>query len=90
MPWFLDPFSFLQGCSASQRDAICSIIAAFVVLVGASVPDVAVPAGLCVFAQGLLRRSLYALALPPESRVAARRPLPFRPARGVEAEAPLG
>jgi hypothetical protein len=49
-----------------------------------------VPAGSCVFATGLLRRSLSALALPPESRVAGRWPLPFRPARGAEAKAPLG
>jgi hypothetical protein len=37
MPWLLDPFSVLQGCSRSQRDAVCSVIAAFVLLVGASV-----------------------------------------------------
>jgi hypothetical protein len=38
----------------------------------------------------LVRRSLSALALPPVSRVAGRCPLPFRPSRGAEAEAPLG
>jgi hypothetical protein len=30
MPWLLDPFTFLQGCFRSQRDAVCSVIAAFV------------------------------------------------------------
>jgi hypothetical protein len=49
-----------------------------------------VPAGSCVFASGLLRRSLSALVLPTVSRVAGRCPLPFRPTRGAEAEAPLG
>jgi hypothetical protein len=90
MPWLLDPFSFLQACSRSQRDAVCSVIATFVLLVGASVADDAVPAGSCVFASVLVRRSLSALALPPVSRVAGRYPLPFRPARGAKAEAPLG
>jgi hypothetical protein len=85
MPWLLDPFSFLQGCSRSRRDAVCSVVAAFVLLVGASVADDAVPAGSCVFASGLVRRSLSALALPSVSRVAGR-----CPARGAEAEAPLG
>jgi hypothetical protein len=90
MPWLLDPFSFLQGCSRSGRDAVCSAIAAFVLLIGASVADDAVPAGSCVFASGLVRRSLSALALQPVSRVAGRCPVSFRPARGAEAEAPLG
>jgi hypothetical protein len=71
-------------------DAVCSVIAAFVLLVGVSVADDAVPAGSCVFASGLLRRSMSALALPSVSRVAWRCPLPLRPARGAEAEAPLG
>jgi hypothetical protein len=26
MPWLLDPFSFLQGCSRSRRDAMCSLL----------------------------------------------------------------
>jgi hypothetical protein len=55
-----------------------------------SVVDDAVPAGSCVFASGLVRGSLHALALPPASRVAGRCLLSFRPARGAEAEAPLG
>jgi hypothetical protein len=59
-------------------------------LAGASVADDVVPAGSWVFASGLVRRSLSALALAPVSRVAGRFPLPFRPARGAEAEAPLG
>jgi hypothetical protein len=45
MPWLLDPFAFLQGCSRSQRDAVCSGIAAFVFLVGAFVADDEVHAG---------------------------------------------
>jgi hypothetical protein len=64
-----------------------------VLLAGASVEDAAVPVGsLCspVFASGLVRRSLSALALPPASGVAGRCPLPFRPAWGAEAEAPWG
>jgi hypothetical protein len=55
MPSLLEPFSFLQGCSRSRRDAVCSVIAAFVFLVGASVADDPVSAvrvcallGLCV------------------------------------------
>jgi hypothetical protein len=90
MPWLLDPFSFFQGCSLSRRDAVCAVIAAFVLLVGASVADDVVPVGSCVFTSGLLRRSLSALALPPVSRVAGCCPLPFCPAWGAEAEAPLG
>jgi hypothetical protein len=67
MPWLLDPFSFLQDCFRSRRDAVCTAIAAiaFVVLDGASVPDDAVPAGPCVFASGLACHSLPALALLP-------------------------
>jgi hypothetical protein len=90
LPWLLDPFSFLQGCSRSRRDALCSVIAAFILLVGASVADDVLPAGSSVFDYGPVRRSLSALALPPTSRVAGCCPLPFRPARGAEAEAPLG
>jgi hypothetical protein len=90
MPWLLDPLSFLQGCFRSRRDAVCSVIAAFVLLVGVCVADDAVPAGSCVFASRLVRRSPSALELPPASRVAGLCPLPFRPARGAEAEAPLG
>jgi hypothetical protein len=84
----LDPSSFLQGCPCSRRDAVCSVLAAFVLLVGASVA--AVPVGSCVFASGLVRCSLFALALPPASRVSGHCPLPFRPTWGAEAEAPLG
>jgi hypothetical protein len=52
MPWLLHCFSFLQGCSRSRRDAVCSVLAAFVLLVGASVVDDPLPAGACVFAWG--------------------------------------
>jgi hypothetical protein len=55
MPWLLDPFSFLQGCCRSRRNAVCFSIVAFVLLVGASVGDDAVPAGSCVVAPGLVR-----------------------------------
>jgi hypothetical protein len=54
------------------------------------VADDAVPAGSRVLAAELVCCSLSALALPPVSRVAGRYPLPFRPARGAEAEAPVG
>jgi hypothetical protein len=90
MPWLLDPLFFLQGCFRSRRDAVSSVITSFVLLVGASVADNVVPAGSCVFASRLVRRSLSALALPLVSRVDWRCLLPFRPARGSEAEAPLG
>jgi hypothetical protein len=90
MPRLLDPFSFLQGCSRSRCDAVCSVIAAFVLLVGASVVHDAVPAGSYTFAAGLVHRCLSALAPPPVSRVAGRCPLLFRPARGAKAEAPWG
>jgi hypothetical protein len=83
MPWLLDPFPFLRGCSLSRRDAVCSAFAAFVFLVGASVADNAVPVGSCVLASGLVCRSLSALALPPVFRVAGCCPLPSR-------SAPLG
>jgi hypothetical protein len=84
MPWLLDPLSFLQGCSRSRHDAVCSVLAAFVSLVEASVADDAVPLGSCVFASGLVRRSLCALALSPASHVAERCPLLFRSAGGAD------
>jgi hypothetical protein len=89
MPWLLDPFSFLQGCSRSQRDAVYSVIAALFLLVGASVAVDVVPAASCVFNAVLVRRSLSALGLWPVFRIAGRCPFTFRPARGTEAEAPL-
>jgi hypothetical protein len=90
MPWLLDPFFFLQGCSPSRRDAVCSVIAAYVLLVGASVADDVAPVGECVFASGLVRRSLSAFVLPPESCAVGRCPLPFRPIQGPKDDAPLG
>jgi hypothetical protein len=54
------------------------------------VADDVLPAGSSVFDFGLVRPSLSALALPPTAHVAGRCPLPFRPARGAETEAPLG
>jgi hypothetical protein len=87
--WLLDPFSFLQGCPCSQHDAVCSVLAAFVLLVGTSVADAAVPVGALVFTSELARRSLSALALLHASCVAELFPLPFCPAWGAEAETPL-
>jgi hypothetical protein len=55
MSELLDPLSFLQSCFRSRRDAVCSVIAAFVLLVGASVADDVVPASSCVFASGFVR-----------------------------------
>jgi hypothetical protein len=69
---------------------VCFVIAAFVYLVGASVAVDTVPASWRVAAFELMRRSLSALALPPASSVAGRCSLPCRPARGAEAQAPLG
>jgi hypothetical protein len=37
MPWRLHDYSLLQGCLGTRRDAVCSIIAALALLVGASV-----------------------------------------------------
>jgi hypothetical protein len=37
--WLLDFFSFLQACSRSRREAVCSGIAAFVLYVGPYVAD---------------------------------------------------
>jgi hypothetical protein len=65
VPCLLDDFSFLQGCPRSCCDAVCIVLAAFVLLVGASVVDAAVPVASPVFASGLVRRSVSALALPP-------------------------
>jgi hypothetical protein len=67
-----------------------SVLACYVLLVGASVADATVPAGARVFAAGLVHSSLRSLSLPPSSRVARRYPPSFRPFGGAEAEAPLG
>jgi hypothetical protein len=45
MPWLLDPFCFLSACPRSVSVAVSSILASYVLLVGASVADAAVPAG---------------------------------------------
>jgi hypothetical protein len=88
--WLLDPFLFLQGCPGSLGAALCSVLAAYVLLVGVSVADDAVPAGARVFAFGLVHCSLCPLALPPASRVAGRCPPPCRLAGGAETETPAG
>jgi hypothetical protein len=90
VPLLLDPLSFLQGRPRSYCDAVCSVLATFVRLVGASLADAVLPVGSCVFASGLSRRSLSALTLPPAPRVAEHCPVPFFSAWGAEAEAPLG
>jgi hypothetical protein len=69
---------------------VCSVLACYILLVGASVADAAVPAGERVFAAGLVHSCLGLLSLPPSSRVARRCPTSFRPFGGAEAEAPLG
>jgi hypothetical protein len=75
------------ACPRSVCAAVCSVLACYVFLVGASVADAALPAGDCVFAAGLVDRCLSPLSLPPSSRV-PRRCLPsFRSFGGAEAEA---
>jgi hypothetical protein len=67
--------------------AVCSVLAGHALLVGASVADVAVPAGEGVFAVGLVRICLRPLSLPTSSRVARRCPRSFRPSGDAETEA---
>jgi hypothetical protein len=90
LPWLLDPFSFLCAVPRPVSVAVCSILACYVLLVGASVADAAVPAGERVFAAGLVHSCLRPLSLPPSSRLARRCPPSFRPFGGADAEAPLG
>jgi hypothetical protein len=45
MPWLLDSFSLLQGCPRSRHNAVCSVLAAFGLLVGASVAHDTTTAG---------------------------------------------
>jgi hypothetical protein len=78
----------LSACPRSVSVAVCSVIAFYVLLVGASVADAAVPAGERVFAAGLVHSC--PLSLPPSSRVARRCPPSFRSFGGAEAETPLG
>jgi hypothetical protein len=86
----LYPFCFLSACPHSVSVALCSVLASYVLLVGASVADAAEPAGEHVFATGLVRSFLRPLSLQPSSRVARRCPPSFRPFAGAESEAPLG
>jgi hypothetical protein len=88
--WLLNPFSLQQVSPQNRCDVVCSVPAAFVFLIGASVADDAAPTGSRVILSALVCRSLSALTLPPVSPVAGRCALPFRPARGAKAEAPLG
>jgi hypothetical protein len=71
-PGYWIHFRFLNGCPTSVCAAVHSVIAAYVLLVGAFVADATVHAGERVFSSGLVHRSLRPLALPPESRVAGR------------------
>jgi hypothetical protein len=80
----------LSACPRSVSVAVCSVIACYVLLVGAAVADVAMPAGERVFAAALVHSCLRPLSLPPFSRVAWRCPPSFRPLGGAEAEARLG
>jgi hypothetical protein len=54
MRWLLDPFCFFPACPRSVCVAVCSVLACYVLLVGPSVADAAVPAGERVFAAGLV------------------------------------
>jgi hypothetical protein len=90
MPWLLDPFCFLPACSRSLCAAVCSVLACYVRLVGASVADAAVPDGVRVYAAGLVHSCLSSLSLPPSSHVAKCCPPSFCPFGGAEAGAPLG
>jgi hypothetical protein len=90
MRWLLDPICFLSACPRSVYAAVCSVLASYVFLVGASVADTALPAGERAFAAGLVHSSLRPLSLPSSSRVAGRCPSSFRPSGGAEAEALLG
>jgi hypothetical protein len=82
--------SFFSACPRSVCAAVCSVLACYVLLVGASVAAVAVPAGEHVFAAGVVHSCLRPLSLPPSSRVARRRPPLLPLLRGVEAEVLLG
>lgn len=90
VPLLLDPHVFLQDCAGPVCAQAYSVIAAYILLVGASLADEAVPVGECVFAAALVRHPLSYLALPPWSRILRSCPPPFRPSRGAEAEALLG
>jgi hypothetical protein len=90
MPWLLDPFCFMSACPCCICVAVCSVIASYVLLVGASVADAAVPVGDPPFAAGLVPCCMQPLSLPPSSHVAGRCPPSFRPFGGAEAAALLG
>jgi hypothetical protein len=79
----LAPGSYLlpAGCPRSRHNALSSFFAAILLLVGASNSDAddKVPAGSCMFASKLVRRSLSALALLPAFRAAGPCPLPRSP-----------
>jgi hypothetical protein len=90
MPWLLGPSCFLPACSRSLCAAVFSVLACYLLLVGASVADAAVPAGERVLPAGLVHSCLSPLSLPLSSRVAERCPPSFQPFGGAEVEAPLG
>jgi hypothetical protein len=88
-PRLLDPVYVFSARPHSVCAAVCSVIACYVLLVGASVADATVPAGDGVLAAGLVRRCLHVLSLLPWSCVARRCPASFHRSGGAEAEALL-
>ena len=90
VPWVLDPGAFLHDCPGPERALVYSLIAAYIVLIGAFVGrDVVSPAHSTPAVQ-LADRSLRALSLPPWSRIVRRFQEFFRPSGGAEAEARSG
>ena len=90
VPWVLDPGAFLSDCPASVRAQVFSLVAAYILLIGAFVgKDVVSPAQSAPPVQ-LARSSLRDLSLPPWSRVVRRFRVLSHPSRGAEAEAHSG
>jgi hypothetical protein len=52
MPWLPDPFCCLPACPHAGCAAVCSVLACYVLLIGASVAAAAAPAGARAFADG--------------------------------------
>jgi hypothetical protein len=89
LTWLLDPFCLLPAYSRTVCVVVCSVLATYDLLDGASVADAAVTVFDSLFA-GLVRCCLRPLALPPLSRAARRCPASFCSSGGAEAEALLG
>jgi hypothetical protein len=89
MPWLLAPFSF-WGCPRSRRDAVCSVLAALFSWLGFLLRTArCLQVRVCALL-GAREFSVSSRVAACVLRVAGRCPLPFRSARGAEAEAPLG